>query len=138
MKLVKFDGEKTGLVIDLPSGQQIIDIAVSLNALSSVDPVSLEALRRIFDGGANWSTLIEQWGCAGSGLRQLEFLGQASLPERGVVLLPYDQARIAAPSTAPGEIATLEIVEWPKTAQNPTGWDAMPHQFSIAAHDPTH
>lgn len=127
-----------GLVIDLPSGQHVIDIAVSLNALSSIDPVAVGALKRILDGGANWSTLIEQWNCAESGLRQLELLGRANPQGRGVVVLSSDQARIATPSVAPGEIATIEIVEWPKTAQNPTGWDAMSRQFSGAAHDPTH
>lgn len=137
MKLVKFDGERTGLAIDLPSGPHIIDIAASLDALSSIDPVALGALGRIFDGGANWSTLLEQWDSAGSGLRQLEFLGRTNPHGCGIVILSSDQVRIATRSTAPGDIATLEILESPKATQNPTGWNAMSRQFSGAARDPT-
>lgn len=121
MKLVKFDGERMGLAIELSSGPHVIDIAASLDALSSIDPFALGSLKSVFDGGANWSALIEQWDCAGSGLHQLELLGRTNPHGCGVVVLSSDQVHIATRSTAPGDIATLEIVESPKATQNLTG-----------------
>jgi len=40
MKLVRFDGGKTGLMVQFPSGPHVIDVVGSLGALVPDDPIS--------------------------------------------------------------------------------------------------
>ena len=47
MKLVRFDGGKTGLLVRLPTGLHVIDVIGSLGALSPEDPISNGVLNGI-------------------------------------------------------------------------------------------
>jgi hypothetical protein len=40
MKLIRLDNNKTGLVVELPSGPQVIDVVASIGALAPEDPIS--------------------------------------------------------------------------------------------------
>jgi hypothetical protein len=61
MKLVRFDGGKTGLMVQLASGPNVIDVIGSLGALSPDDPISQGILNGILKDQGSWAPLIEHW-----------------------------------------------------------------------------
>jgi hypothetical protein len=61
MKLVRFDGGKTGLMVQLAAGLHVIDVIGSLGVLSPDDPVSHGILNGILKDKGNWAPLIAHW-----------------------------------------------------------------------------
>ena len=125
MKLVQFNGGKTGLVVELPSGPHVIDVVGSLGALSPDDPISQGVLNGILKGRGSWAPLIEHWRYARSGLMRLALLALANPEAPRLVICPIDEARLALPSADPNSIATLDIAELGALARDPTGREAM-------------
>ena len=120
MKLVRFNGGKTGLVVELPSGPHVIDVVGSLGALSPDDPISQGVLNGILKDRGSWAPLIEHWRYARSGLRRLALLARANPEAPRLVICPIDEARLALPSADPNSIATpLDIAELGALAQGP-------------------
>ena len=71
MKLVRFDGDKTGLLVETSQGPVVIDILASLGALAPADPISNGILNGTFRDGNSWRALIEHWRYAKTGLNHL-------------------------------------------------------------------
>jgi hypothetical protein len=132
MKLVRFNGGKTGLVVELPSGPHVVDVVGSLGALSPDDPISQGVLNGILKDGGSWAPLIEHWRYARSGLRRLALLAMANPDGPRLVICPIDEARLALPSADPDSIATLDIAELGELARDPTGREAMARHLSRA------
>ncbi len=103
MKLVRFDGGKTGLMVQFPSGSHVIDVVGSLAALSPDDPISQGVLK----------------------------LASANPDGPHLVVRRVDAARLALPFGDPISIATLDIAEFSEVAQDPTGREAMARNFSV-------
>jgi hypothetical protein len=82
MKLVRFDGGKTGLMVQLASGPHVIDVIGSLGALSPDDPISQGILNGILKDKGSWAPLIEHWEQARIGLRRLASLALAIPTDR--------------------------------------------------------
>ena len=61
MKLVRFNGGKTGLMVQLASGPHVIDVIGSLGLLSPDDPISQGILNGILKDKGSWAPLIEHW-----------------------------------------------------------------------------
>jgi hypothetical protein len=131
MKLVRFDGGKTGLMVQLASGPHIIDVIGSLGALSPDDPISQGILNGILKDKGSWAPLIEHWEQARSGLRRLASLALANPDRPHLVICRADEARLALPLGNPRRIATLDVVESNEVAQDPTGREAMERQFAV-------
>ena len=125
MKLVRFNGGKTGLLVELPGGPHVIDVVGSLGALAPDDPISQGVLNGILRDKGSWALLIEHWRYARSGLRRLARLAMANPAAPRLVICPIDKARLALPCTDPDSIATLDIVEFGELARDPTGREAM-------------
>jgi hypothetical protein len=68
MKLVYFDGDNTGLLVETSQGPVIIDILASLGTLAPADPTSNGILNGTFRDRNSWSALIEHSGYANAGL----------------------------------------------------------------------
>src|ERR1700730_14251351 len=71
MKLIRFDGNKTGLVVELASGIHVVDVVASIGALVPEDPISHGVLNGLLKDNGSWAQLIQHWGwrvraCAGS------------------------------------------------------------------------
>ena len=77
MKLVQFDGGKTGLMVQLAAGPHVIDVIGSLGVLVPDDPISQGILNGILKDQGSWAPLIEHWEQARSGLRRLASLALA-------------------------------------------------------------
>jgi hypothetical protein len=131
MKLVRFDGGKTGLMVQLASGPHVVDVIGSLGALAPDDPISQGILNGILKDKGNWAPLIQHWEQAGSGLRRLVSLALANPDRPHLVICRADEARLALPLGNPRGIATLDIVESSEAAQDPTGREAMEGQFGV-------
>ena len=64
MKLIRFDGNKTGLVVELASGIHVVDVIASIGALVPEDPISHGVLNGLLKDNGSWAQLIQHWGMA--------------------------------------------------------------------------
>src|ERR1700682_3770592 len=85
MKLIRFDGNKTGLVVALASGIHVVDVIASIGALVPEDPISHGVLNGLLKDNGSWAQLIQHWEMARKGLRRLAVLAQASGPTQVVL-----------------------------------------------------
>ena len=129
MKLVRFDGGKTGLMVQFASGPHVIDVIGSLGALSPDDPISQGILNGILKDKGSWAPLIEHWEQARIGLRRLTALALANPDRPHLVICRADEARLALPLGNPRGLAILDIVESSEVTQDPIGREAMERQF---------
>jgi len=80
MELIRIDGNKTGLVVELASGTHVVDVVASIGALAPEDPISHGVLNGLLKDNGSWAQLIQHWRMARMGLRRLAVLAQASGP----------------------------------------------------------
>jgi hypothetical protein len=130
MKLVRFNGGKTGLVVELPSGPHVIDVVGSLGVLVPDDPISQGVLNGILKDRGSWAPLIQHWRYARSGLRWLARLALANPEAPRLVIYPIGDVRLALPSAELDSIATLDIAELGELVRDPTGREVMARRFS--------
>jgi hypothetical protein len=128
MKLIRFDGGKTGLLVEISGAIRVIDVIASLGVLSPGDPISLGILNGILKDKGSWAALIQHWPQARIGLRRLAAAASSTEPS-AVVLLGIDEIRLPSRADGPDGIASLEIVE-SMPAQYPTGREAIVRQFA--------
>ena len=129
MKLVRFDGGKTGLMVHLASGPHVIDVIGSLGVLSPDDPISQGILNGILKDKGSWAPLIEHWEQARIGLRRLASLANPDRPH--LVICRADEVSLAPLLRNQRGIVTLDITESSEVAQDPTGREAMERQFGV-------
>src|ERR1700730_6643335 len=127
MQLIRFDGNKTGLVVELGSGTHIVDVVASVGALVPQDPISHGILNGLLKDNGSWSQLLEHWDMARMGLRRLATLAHAHGPTQVVLCRLDDVRRVSAPP--PNGIVSLDIQESEGFSQDPTGRDVMERQF---------
>jgi hypothetical protein len=118
MKLVRFDDWKTGLLVQLPIGLRVIDVVESLGALSLEAPIS-DVLNAILKDRGSWGPLIEHWGQASIGLRQLAVLAAFSPNNLRLVIRRLDEIRFSSSSGNANDVASLEILELCEVAHVP-------------------
>jgi hypothetical protein len=137
MKLVRFDGGKTGLMVQLASGPHVIDVIGSLGVLSPDDPISQGILNGILKDKGNWAPLITHWEQVRVGLRRLASLALATPDRPNLVVRRAEDVSLARLSGNPSGIVTLDIIESSEVAQDPTGREAMERQFgALSPADP--
>jgi len=134
MKLIRFDNDRTGLVVELPSGPCVIDVVASIGALTPEDPISHGVLNGLLKDNGNWAPLIQHWKIARAGLRRLAVLARMGSPQ--IVLRRSNEVR-STPSRRSEEIVSLDIGEWDTVAPDPTGREIMERQFADHSMDPT-
>src|ERR1700692_183944 len=111
MKLVRFDGGKTGLMVQFAAAPHVIDVIGSLGVLSPGDPISQGILNGILKDKGSWAPLIEHWERARIGLRRLASLALANPDRPHLVICRADKVSLAMFLKNPGGIVTLDIVE---------------------------
>jgi hypothetical protein len=131
MKLIRFDGGKTGLMVQFASGPHVIDVIGSPGALAPDDPVSQGILNGMLKDKGSWAPLIEHWTRARIGLRRLASLASANPDRPHLVVCRSDEARLAPSSGFPGGIVSLDIAEAGEVARDPVGREAMERQFGV-------
>jgi 2-keto-4-pentenoate hydratase/2-oxohepta-3-ene-1,7-dioic acid hydratase in catechol pathway len=100
MKFVRFDGGKTGIIID---GQppQVIDIAASVSVNRTQGAKALSILKDVLpgDGTGSWALLIDQWNDVRDPVAAL--VSAAGKGQPGSVLRPLSSVRLEAPLASP-------------------------------------
>ena len=76
MKLVSFDDGKIGLLILLPGGPHVVDIAASIGVFAPHDPLANGILNGSFKEGGNWSKIVNHWAYLKLPLRKLTQLAE--------------------------------------------------------------
>jgi hypothetical protein len=132
MKLIRFDDDRTGLVVELPSGPHVIDVVASIGALVPEDPISHGVLNGLLKDNGNWAPLIQHWKMARAGLRRLTVLAQSGGAPQ-VVLRRHDEIRGAHD---PDGIDSLDIRECEAIGADPTCREVMEQQFGGSPPDP--
>jgi hypothetical protein len=127
MRLIRFDGNKTGLVVNLVSGIHVVDVIASVGALVPEDPISHGILNGLLKPGSSWAQVLEHWEMARKGLRRLATLAQTPGLTQ-VVLCRLDEVRRVS-ARPPNGIGSLDIREPETTSQDPTGRAVMERQF---------
>lgn len=96
MKFVRFDSGTTGLVVDAPSGQQVVDVARSVGGFRARDAHGADTLQRLLpDGSGSWLPLIREWDQARPALEGL--IAFASSGGVGIVSKPLGSVKLKAP-----------------------------------------
>jgi hypothetical protein len=129
VKLVRFDGGKTGLMVQLASGPHIIDVIASLGVFSPGDPVSQGILNGILKDKGSWAPLIEHWEQARIGLRRLASVALANPDRQHLVMCRADEVSLTLKN--PRGIVALDIMESSEVAQDPTGRETMERQLVV-------
>jgi len=128
MQLIRFDGNKTGLVVELASGIHVVDVTASVGALVPDDPISHGILNGLLKDNGSWAQLLEHWEMARKGLHRLAVLARAPGSTQ-VVLRRLDEVR-GVSARPPDGIGSLDIREFDATAQDPTGREVIERQFA--------
>jgi len=128
MQLIRFDGNKTGLIVELASGIHVVDVIASVGALAPEDPISHGILNGLLKDNGSWAQLLEHWEMARKGLHRLAVLARAPGSTQ-VVLRRLDEVR-GVSARPPDGIGSLDIREFDATAQDPTGREVIERQFA--------
>jgi hypothetical protein len=132
MKLVRMSEEKVGLLVPLPSGLHVIDIANSLGVFAPHDPLSNGLLNGALKDGCNWSLIVKHWGHLRSPLNRLANIATATPDHPCLAMQPLtEQLQI---KDAIDQIVAIDITDTERLEeQDPTGRRAMARQFSELA-----
>jgi hypothetical protein len=128
MQLIRFDGNKTGLVVELPSGKHVVDVIASVGALAPEDPISHGILNGLLKDNGSWAQLLAHWEMARKGLHRLAVLARAPGSTQ-VVLRSLDEVR-GVSACPPDGIGSLDIRESDGTALDPTGRNVIEGQLA--------
>jgi hypothetical protein len=61
MKLVRINGEKIGLLVQLPAGLHVVDIVKSLGVFAAHDPLSGALINGVLKERCAWVALVNNW-----------------------------------------------------------------------------
>jgi hypothetical protein len=131
MKLVRIDGDRIGLLVLLPKGPHVIDIANSLGVFPH-DPLSNGLLNGALKDGHGWSVIVKHWAHLRWPLKKLQSIALANPDSPRLVMHPLvDAAGIAS---AANPIIALEVMDIENIEEHdPTGRGAMERQFALSA-----
>jgi hypothetical protein len=91
MKLVRMSKEKVGLLVLLPTGPHVIDIANSLGVFAPHDPLSNGLLNGALKDGCNWSLIVKHWAHLRSPLKRLANVAIANPGHTCLVMRPFTE-----------------------------------------------
>src|SRR5882757_4648768 len=128
MQFIRFDGNKTGLIVELASGILVVDVIASVGALAPEDPISHGILNGLLKDNGSWAQLLEHWEMARKGLHRLAVLARAPGSTQVVLRRPDEVRGVSA--RPPDGIGSLDIREFDATAQDPTGREVIERQFA--------
>jgi 2-keto-4-pentenoate hydratase/2-oxohepta-3-ene-1,7-dioic acid hydratase in catechol pathway len=101
MKLVRFDDDSTGLLIEGNSGTAVLDVAASLQGYSRKDPAGATILAAMFSigGGGSWVPMITNWAATRPLLTaMIRLVGEGA---DGLTVRPLDSIRLRPPLASP-------------------------------------
>jgi hypothetical protein len=129
MRLAKITDSKIGLVVALPNGPHIVDIAESVGVFAPHDPLSNGLLYGAFKDGGDWPSIVKHWAHLQWPLKRLALIAETCPDHSGLVLQSLADQNLKNESANP--IIAIEITDMqPLEARDPTGRHAMERQFA--------
>ena len=128
MKLVKIDEEKVGLLVQLPTGPHVVDIAKSLGVFVGRDPVSGALINGVLKERCPWVALVNSWKYLRQPFELLARTALANADDPRLAIYPFAGRRQTKDSQR--GIAAIEITDAADLEiHDPTGRLAMARQF---------
>jgi hypothetical protein len=125
-----------GLVVALPNGPHIVDIAKSVGVFTPQDPLSNGLLNGAFKDGGNWPLIVEHWAQLQWPLKRLALIAETCPGHPSLVIQSLADRNVKGKSA--NSIVAIEITEiQPREEQDPTGRRAMEQQFVAPPQDAT-
>lgn len=109
MKLVRVSKDKVGLLVPLPTGLHVIDIAKSLGVFAPYDPISNGLLNGTLKDGCNWSLIVKHWCYLRMPLKRLANVATANPDHSCMVVQPFTEHFRAEDAT--DQILAIEITD---------------------------
>ena len=129
MKLAKITDETIGLVVTLPNGPHIVDIAKSVGVFAPHDPLSNGILNGAFKDGGDWLSIVKHWAHLQWPLKRLALIAE-HCPDHPNLVLQSFVARNLKGSPA-SSIVAIDITDM-QPEWDPTGRHAMEQQFATS------
>jgi hypothetical protein len=134
MKLAMTTDGKIGLVVALPNGPHIVDIAESVGAFAPHDPLSNGLLHGAFKDGGDWPSIVRHWTHLQWPLKRLALIAETCPDHSGLVLQSLADRDLKSESANP--IVAIDITDMqPLEQRDPTGRRAMELQFVTPPQD---
>jgi hypothetical protein len=134
MKLVGIDGGAIGLLVELPAGPHVVDLAKSLGVFAGHDLVSSGLINGALKERSAWGALVANWQYLRLPLARLAGIAVANPDHPCLVLHRLADCR---QSGDPKGIVALDITyASDPESPDPTGWLAMARQFAELAVEP--
>jgi hypothetical protein len=134
MKLAKITDEIIGLVVSLPNGPHIVDIAKSVGVFAPHDPLSNGLLNGAFKDGGNWPSIVKHWAQLQWPLKRLAFIAETCPDHPSLVIQSLVDRNLKGESN--NSIVAIDITEiQPREERDPTGRRAMEQQFVAPLQD---
>ena len=134
MKLVRIDGEKTGLLVQLPTGPHVIDIVKSLGVFAAHDPVSGALINGVLKERCAWVALVNNWAYLRMPLKLLARTALTNPDDARLAICPFAYGRQT--KDPPRGIVAIDITDAADLEiHDPTGRLVMARQIGASADD---
>jgi len=134
MKLAKITDEVIGLVVALPNGPHIVDIAKSVSVFAPHDPLSNGLLNGAFKDGGDWPSIVNHRAHLQWPLKRLALIAETCPNHPGLVLRSFVDRNLKGESVNP--IVAIGVTDMqPREERDPTGRRAMEQQFVTPPQD---
>jgi hypothetical protein len=134
MKLVRISGEKIGLLVQLPTGPHVVDIAKSLGVFVAHDPVSGALINGVLKERCAWVALVNNWNYLRMPFKLLARTALADPADPRLAIYPIACGRQT--ENPPHGIVAIDITDAVDLEiHDPTGRLAMARQFSESVDD---
>jgi hypothetical protein len=134
MKLAKMTDDKIGLVVILPKGPHIVDIAKSVGVFAPHDPLSNGLLHGAFKDGGDWPSIVKHWKHLQWPLKRLALIAETCPDHSSLVFHSLADRNLKNGSADP--IFAIDITDMqPLEERDPTGRHTMERQFVTPPQD---
>ena len=134
MKLAKITDDKIGLIVTLPNGPHIVDIAKSVSVFTPHDPLSNGILNGVFKDGGDWLSIVKHWAQLRWPLKRLARIAETCPDHPGLVLQSLVSRNLRGESAH--SIVAIDVTDMqPCEERDPTGRRAMEQQVAKSHQD---
>jgi hypothetical protein len=129
MKLISINGGEIGLLVELPTGAHVVDIAKSLSIFAGHDPASGALINGTLKETTAWVALVNNWHYLRTPLALLARAALADPDDPRLVVHPF--AHVWLGTESPRGIVALDITDSTDLEiHDPTGRLVMARQFA--------
>ena len=134
MKFVRINGEKIGLLVQLPTGPHVVDIVKSLGVFAALDPVSGALINGVLKERCAWVALANNWNYLRMPFKLLARTTLTNPDDPRLAIYPFAYGRqIKDP---PRGIVAIDITDAADLEiHDPTGRLVIARQFSESVDD---